>query len=240
MRIDSKTLRADAAIGVGGAATDIAIRGSTLWIATDGAGTVVRVDSRTRAVETFPMPGGGAVDAVAIGHDAAWVAGVTIYELDLRTGAVVRKPPTDCCVPSDVVVTSHSIWTSAFEFAVRLSPRTLRVQAETRLASTDQHFAYGFGAVWVVGTRYLQRQYRAQSHVWKLDDQTGETAAQTEVGDGARDIAVGAGAVWTANYDSGTVSKLDPASGRLLETIPVGGNPNGIAVGAGRVWVTVD
>ena len=239
-RIDPRTLRADPGIGVGGAAVDIAILGSKLWIATDGAGAVVRVDARTRAVETFPMPRGGAVDAVAIGHGAVWVAGVTIYKLDPRTAAILHRPPTDCCVPADVLVTPNSIWTGAFQYAVRLSPQTLGVRAESRLASTDLHFAYGYGAVWVVGTRYLQSAYRRQSHVYKLDAETGEPAAQTEVGNEATAIAVGAGAVWTANYDSGTVSKLDPATGRLLATIHVGGQPSGIAVGLDRVWVSID
>jgi YVTN family beta-propeller protein len=237
--IDPKTLQPFKTYGIGGAAIDIAIDGRTLWVATDGAGAVVRINTRSHAVETFGMPGGGAVDAVAVSPGAVWVAGVTIYKLNPQTGAIVQKPPTDCCVPADVLVTRHSIWTSAFRNAVRLSIRTLREQTSVQLGEGEQHFAYGYGAVWIAASRYLQSEYRAQSHVWKLDE-TGDPLAQTLVGDFAVAIATGAGAVWTANHDSGTVSKVDPATGRLLATIHVGGEPSGIAVGDGRIWVTID
>jgi streptogramin lyase len=59
------------------------------------------------------------------------------------------------------------------------------------------------------------------------------------VGVGSRPVAVavGAGGVWVANGDDGTVNRLDPETGRLVRTIGVGADVNGIATGFGAVWV---
>jgi YVTN family beta-propeller protein len=51
-------------------------------------------------------------------------------------------------------------------------------------------------------------------------------------------LAAGAGAVWVANYNAGTVSRIDPATRAVVQTIQVGTSPSGLAVGAGAVWVT--
>jgi DNA-binding beta-propeller fold protein YncE len=57
------------------------------------------------------------------------------------------------------------------------------------------------------------------------------------------DIAIGKGAVWTANED-GTVSRVDPTTGSPSQTIPLGKYPRvaypvQLAAGGGVVWVAV-
>jgi YVTN family beta-propeller protein len=236
--IDPDTLRPFKTYGVGGAPLDIAIRDEILWVALDGEKAVARIDVRSQAIQTFSVPGNASVYAVDVGHGSVWVGAATVYRLDPRSGAIVQKPPTDCCVPIDVIVTPHSIWTNAFQNAVRLNPVTLRQQVTVPLNSLEEHFAYGSGAVWVCASRYVGGHVK--SNVWKLDDVSGATQAQTQVGDYATAIATGARAVWVASHDAGTVSKLDPSTGELLDTISVGGHPDGIAVGLGRVWVSID
>jgi YVTN family beta-propeller protein len=51
-------------------------------------------------------------------------------------------------------------------------------------------------------------------------------------------LAAGAGAIWTANYNSGTVSRVDPHTHAVVETIPGVLTPSGLAVAANDVWVT--
>ena len=236
--LDPQGLTAVRTYGVGGSAIDVAVDGDTGWVATDGDDTLVRIDARTQAQETFPLPPGSGAEAVAVAPGVVWAAGLTVYRVDPISGSVVQTPPLpNCCVPSDVLVTPHSIWTNRYQRAVRLDPHTLREQTDVELDANDLHLAYGYGAVWVSGWRYTDSG-RA-SHVWKLDDKTGATEAQTGVGDSVEAIAVGAGAVWTANQAAGTVSKLDPKTGEPVATIRVGGHPDGIAVGDGRVWVSV-
>ena len=51
-------------------------------------------------------------------------------------------------------------------------------------------------------------------------------------------VADGAGAVWAANSNAGTVSRIDPVAGSVVATIPVGTAPTGLAFGGGAMWVT--
>ena len=50
-------------------------------------------------------------------------------------------------------------------------------------------------------------------------------------------LAYGAGSIWSANKDGGTVSRIDVRSNRVVSTIRVGGEPWGLAFGAGALWV---
>jgi streptogramin lyase len=58
------------------------------------------------------------------------------------------------------------------------------------------------------------------------------------VGDGPVGVAVGGGAVWTANATDGTVSRVDPATSEVA-MIRVGHRPQGVVFANGRVWVSV-
>jgi YVTN family beta-propeller protein len=50
-------------------------------------------------------------------------------------------------------------------------------------------------------------------------------------------VATGAGAVWVANEEQGTVSRVDAAARRVVQRITVGRDPAGVAAGDGVVWV---
>ena len=70
-------------------------------------------------------------------------------------------------------------------------------------------------------------------------DQRGSPTTPIPVGDNPTDIDVGEGAVWVANYGSGTVTRIDPATNRPAgRPIPVGDVPQGVAVGEGGVWIS--
>lgn len=56
---------------------------------------------------------------------------------------------------------------------------------------------------------------------------------------GAGELAAGFGSVWSANFDSSTVSRIDPTTDRVIATIHTHGPaPGYITTGAGAVWVT--
>ena len=61
--------------------------------------------------------------------------------------------------------------------------------------------------------------------------------AVIEVGDAPSSVAVGAGAVWVANFNDDDVVRVDPLSGKATAKIPVGNGPFSVAVGEGAVWV---
>jgi YVTN family beta-propeller protein len=50
-------------------------------------------------------------------------------------------------------------------------------------------------------------------------------------------VATGAGSVWVANAQGGTVSQVDPNSLRVVRTLRVGGEPRSLAVAGGHLYV---
>jgi YVTN family beta-propeller protein len=70
-----------------------------------------------------------------------------------------------------------------------------------------------------------------------VDPGTGKVVASVPVGSGPVRVAAGAGALWVANQNAGTVSRIDPVTKAVVQTIDVGSGPAGIAVGDGAVWV---
>jgi DNA-binding SARP family transcriptional activator/streptogramin lyase len=71
-----------------------------------------------------------------------------------------------------------------------------------------------------------------------LDPETGEVVSRIAVGKRPVAVAVGAGGVWVASADDGTVSRIDPRTGEVVATIGLGVPASDIAVGAGSVWAT--
>jgi streptogramin lyase len=52
-------------------------------------------------------------------------------------------------------------------------------------------------------------------------------------------VAVGEGAVWMTDAESGSIQKIDPATDEVLATVPLGGaTPDEVAVGLGSVWAS--
>ncbi|MDD7964846.1 protein kinase domain-containing protein [Actinomycetospora lemnae] len=60
--------------------------------------------------------------------------------------------------------------------------------------------------------------------------------APVPIGRNALDVEPGAGFIWTANNDDGTISKIDPTT-MSSQTIQVGGTPYELVIDGGAVWV---
>ncbi|HKP17962.1 MAG TPA: YncE family protein [Gaiellaceae bacterium] len=66
----------------------------------------------------------------------------------------------------------------------------------------------------------------------------GAAAPRTiDVGATPMSLAYGAGSVWAANKDGGTVSRIDPRTDRVVATVRVGGQPWGLAFDGRSLWV---
>ena len=76
-----------------------------------------------------------------------------------------------------------------------------------------------------------------ENAVGLVDGKSGRITTQYAVGRGPTALAAGAGSVWVANSQDGTVARLIPG-GEQVVTIDVGGEPAGLAFGAGSLWVT--
>jgi YVTN family beta-propeller protein len=86
------------------------------------------------------------------------------------------------------------------------------------------------------GTLWLADCGRAPREVVRVDTQSKAVVATIPT-ESAFDVAVGAGAVWTADI-SNTVWRIDPVSNTVVQKIPVGPLPSAITVGYGSVWAT--
>jgi YVTN family beta-propeller protein len=73
----------------------------------------------------------------------------------------------------------------------------------------------------------------------RIQSQTNEVVRELPVGKGPSAIAAGAGSLWVANTDDGTVSRIDPEKRTVTETIELGHRPLGVLVHDDFVWVTV-
>jgi YVTN family beta-propeller protein len=74
--------------------------------------------------------------------------------------------------------------------------------------------------------------------VLRINPDTSKVQATIRVGNGPSGIAVGAGRVWVANADDGTVSTIDPQSNEV-GTTHLGFRPAAVAVDQGVVWVAL-
>jgi YVTN family beta-propeller protein len=246
-QVDPRSMSVVRTIGLGAEATDLVEGRGSVWVATGSDNTVVRVDARTGGVlDNIPISRDltASAYAIAAGRNTIWIgSGSELDELDPASGAIVARhgsPNNDIGI-NDVQVGGASVWIAALEQVIRGSELTGRVTGVTSLGTIVAALAVGGGSVWAASSA----PKGPGSVVWRLDPTnlrvTQTTSFGGEVASRAppQDLAFGAGAVWVASYDDGTVVRIDPTSGNISKVIHVGGRPSGIAVGDGKVWVTV-
>jgi streptogramin lyase len=203
-----------------------------MWVASDAAGTLARIDPRTNRVTARIRVGRGAC-AVAAGAGAVWVT-------NYRTGSLLRVDPTTRNVrrtlvgrgPFDVLVADGSVWTTGFANGtlVEVDPRTARVVRRIKLGGFPNGLLDAAGAIWVgLG--------RAATEVLRVDPVSG-AVQRIEVGVQAPShfVATKAG-IWVAN-DGDAFALLDPVDGRVVRVTHFGRTLGQAALGAdGTVWV---
>ena len=70
-----------------------------------------------------------------------------------------------------------------------------------------------------------------------IDTESNHVVKDISLGGRPSGIAAGAGAVWVADYDDGTVVRIDPKTG-ATRAIAVGLEPGSVTVGSNAVWAT--
>jgi Protein kinase domain len=238
--VDPRSLETVAAVPVGNAPTATAASRRWIWVvnSNDGAGTISRIDTRTRRVtSTFSV--GGTPRALVAAFGSLWIG--------TSEGRVIRvEPDTDLIekswtlpnagessafVPERgagwLAVGGDAVWAASTQAISRIDPATSRMRS--RESSVWGPLAYGFGSVWVLGDE-LERV--SPGTLRRIDS--------VDLADGFVALVAGSGAVWVANEDNGTVVRVDPAEGVVSRTYDVGGGPSGLALGVGAVWVASD
>ena len=75
------------------------------------------------------------------------------------------------------------------------------------------------------------------SRIFRIHPETNQIVGEPiKVGTEPLALVAGAGALWTANHDDGTLNILDPKTGTIVETVEVGLSIHGLTYGAGSLW----
>jgi tetratricopeptide (TPR) repeat protein len=264
LRIDPRTHKVTQTTGLGAEPTAIAIADGYIWVLcsrrakllfqldTDTGGLVAKhalIPKIPPATATHGLPFGRLgfeydepLD-VAAGAGAAWIA--YPYEVLRVDGTTAAVEHIRSGAGGGITFGERSVWTlgqlwndSPGKF-FRIDPEK---RAVTGTIPVPKVYVPGRGGggmaadakgVWAT----------VGGAVSKLATEVGLVGTVTRLHHSPIDIAIGEGAVWTAN-DDGTVSRVDANTGDLSATIPLGTYPRvaypvQLAAGAGAVWVAV-
>jgi virginiamycin B lyase len=217
-------------IAVGSHPCGVAAGFGHVWVASDGAGTVSRIDPRTSRVRRVRV--GRTACWLATGAGAVWVvryASGSLVRLDpqtLRTREVGVGPN-----PEDVAVAAGSVWVTTFDdgMLLRIDPATLRITTRYRLGGNPAGLAALGGEIWVGFGRET-------TAIARLDPRTG-VLRRTPIGRRSPDrLSTDGRSLWVSSVD--TLTRVDPKTNRVVKRLRLGGTfGRGTGAGDGKVWV---
>jgi DNA-binding beta-propeller fold protein YncE/predicted Ser/Thr protein kinase len=223
VRIDPRTNNVQRVIDVGREPRAVAAWLGTVWVYSSEGGVVKEVDAQTNHVlQTTPIPARPVPLTTTIGpvlaadRSGAWIVGV-----DGRGRAWLTLVPPDGRRrayplggrPMAVATGLHAVWVlergTRRDRLLRLDPATgrLRVQARMRLSSGVDTLTFGFGDLWLVGSRTAK--------LYRVDPRSGSVRHRDLGQTAGRPVAM-LGDVWVNVSDDGGFSMVvDPRT--LLE-----------------------
>ncbi|MCC6223770.1 MAG: hypothetical protein IT201_09825 [Thermoleophilia bacterium] len=215
VRINPKTNRFSRAIDLEEAACVAAGAGS-VWVTAPNAGTVTRIDPDTGEVAAV-IEVGGYPQGIAVGFRAVWVAsgnppgGVNgaVTRIDPRTNEAAAVIPVPD-VPEYVAAGAGGVWVTTDAGTVRrIEPGTnalLDPPIEVGPAGRTA-VAVGDETVWAL----VMTGPDTLGTAVEIDPRTEEIVGEpVELGQSPLGLAFGEGALWVANYESGTVTRHVP------------------------------
>jgi streptogramin lyase len=203
-----------------------------VWVATDGGGTVSRIDPAGNRV-TRSLRVGRSTCTLAVGANAVWTVRYRANELvrvDPRTLRLRRLKVGR--TPVDVLVAAGSVWVTNWgdRTLARIDPSKLRITAVVPLPAAPQGLLFQDGSLWVGSGK-------GSTEVFRVDP---ATLAVVRVPVGATDpgwFVAGARDVWVVTSQD-TVVRIDPATNRVVATVPARGNPvEGATAPDGLLWI---
>ena len=228
------------AIPVGNAPTDIAASVKWVWVlnSNDGAGTITKIDAKTRATESvFSVTGTPRSLVAAFG--SLWVG--TVEGRVLRIDPETDLPERSWTLPNAgassafeedqgagwLAKSPKAVWAGSSRTLSRIDPETSTL---VHRESASGPMAYGFGSIWIIGSQEVAR----------LSAATMRRVGTVRVTGFYVDVATGLGSVWLADDDGNAVVQVDPGQEAVERTYSLGGAPFGVAVGAGAAWAASD
>ncbi len=248
VKIDLESDKIVGVVPVGRIPNAIEIVGPYVFAASEGDGTLTRVDTRTGAVVRS-----GKYDAsdslAAEGAKRVWVASVGRGQVTSVDAALPLVDPAERIstprvpLPRDTTGTSLTVgrgalWIAAIAGAYgggvverwRLHPLGRQRTYQLRSLEYGNDATFGYGAAWIALGAPADTLLR-------IDARSGR-ARRIPVGSFPVGVAIGFGSVWVTERGDDTVRRIDPVTGRTRRVIAVGHVPAGVVVDQGSVWVT--
>jgi streptogramin lyase len=203
-----------------------------VWVANDGAGTLVRIDPRTNRVtrRVRLRPG---LFSIARGFGAIWAVNYkrdSLTRVDPASGRTrtVRVGAS----PFDVLCAFGRVWVTSWEAGLlsQIDPRSLRIVRRIRIGPRPTGLRAAPGAVWVGFGR------KATS-IARVDPKTA-TIRRVQVGERAPSwFAAGTRALWIQAADNRLI-RVDPRTTRVTARLSLGRTlAQGSLAPDGTIWI---
>jgi YVTN family beta-propeller protein len=207
-RVDTKTNTLVATIPVGPAESEggIAASPDAIWLVTDKAGKMSRIDPNTNAVAaTIDVPAGSA--SVVYGDGAVWVttpAANMLTRVDAKTNKVTDSIEIGKG-PRFVTFGAGSVWTlnqgDGTVSRVDTKTRKLVINIEAGMPGGGGEIGFGLGHIWTS---------IPQIPICEIDPET-NTVIRQWTGAGGDSIRAGHGSVFLSNLSAHNVWRIDPS-----------------------------
>ena len=191
------------------------------------------VDPRTaRISRTFGL--GKVPYRVQAASDIAWVANSfdgTLTRVDATSGTVSPsgRPEPSSTGRLALAYGSRSLWVASQDGVLaRLDPNSGRLLDRIGGIPDPEALAVGFGSTWVAQA--------SRADVVRVNART-HRIRPIPLGGKASSLATGAGAVWAATPEEGTLWRIDPTTNSVTAAIDVGTDPAAVVVADHYVWV---
>jgi len=217
------------------AASALAQGDGAAFVTDDRRDLLLRFDPGSGRVEGSVHLAGRPTAVVLAGRDL-WVADMVdnqVVEVDASTLHVVRSVGVPAG-PSGLAVLGPHVWVTSVvaNEITAIDTRTGTAGTPVDVVGGAVRVAAGFGALWITGTADMLTYFVPPSVAARTPKLEGIT-----VGNGPIGVATGAGSVWVADAQGGSVSQVDPGSLKVVHTDPIGGDPLSVGVAGGRVYV---
>jgi DNA-binding beta-propeller fold protein YncE len=218
------------AIPVSDGPCGVAVGFGYIWVASDRAGTLSRVDPRTNRVRTVRV--GTTACWLTAGAGGIWVArygpGVLV-RVDPKTlrKSTIKVGPN----PEGVAVAAGSVWVTGFDDGTlrRVDPVRRKVVETLHLGGVTAGLAVASRSLWIGFGREA-------TAIARLDLRTHELT-RIDVGHQTPDrISTDGRSLWVSAQD--TVVRVDPQTNRVVARFALGGTfAQGTSAGDGAIWI---
>jgi YVTN family beta-propeller protein len=241
-RIDPKTLKVIAKIGVGVQPANIAIGLGALW-ETNYDGTISRIDPTTNRASSVGhfghLCGQPAIAAAALWVYVCAVDRPYVAMVAPRTGKAVAKIAAGGD-GSELALADGELWMATFlpGKILQIDDRTGKVLQSLPAPGCPDltRTASGYGSLWVGQVGGCPSG--DIDVVLRMDPRTGRVLNTIHTATPAPIVTVGNGGVWVGGSDDGKVERIDPTTLRVSDwsKLPVGGEMDEFEAAFGALW----